>query len=433
MNDVTTLMDTTMAENTDNKTILISRRRAEFEAKIHLMRSRASLKKQNELDASVVGRTELSNLLLNKYLFVNSVENVLSISILFTSYFAFIYESDHTSNEDVFYFMSALVTSLTLVFVVLRFFLFKLHKLHLLAKNRFFESNNFEREILLGGMALLAYLIHPNMLFFRKKWILEHCYTSTSPYFYYFKRNFNEYLFLFQFHVHLIKLIKNYLTRSVYANDSTERISDMFGFKRGYIYVTKCMIKENNIMYFVYLLAIMIFYLGVMLRVVEFAVYPSGSAIGDLFAASWNSTIVIFTIGYGDLFPFTYFGRLFVIEVCFFAAIVLSFVTSQFLTLLKLNAAEQASQNLQNNVILRQRMSDAASVLLVYTYRSIRKVAKQKGIIQSYLKYKLDGAKKHFKKCLHEYKNDEGVQELDVEKELMKIDTIIDNIVEFVR
>ena len=78
-------------------------------------------------------------------------------------------------------------------------------------------------------------------------------------------------------------------------------------------------------------------------------------------------------------------------------------------------------------------MSDAASVLLVYTYRSIRKVAKQKGIIQSYLKYKLDGAKKHFKKCLHEYKNDEGVQELDVEKELMKIDTIIDNIVEFVR
>lgn len=433
MNDVTTLMDSSINDGLVKKQSIVNQRRHEFDQKISLMRSKTSLKKLSLADVTIAGHTELSNLLLNKYLFAISVENALSLCIFFTSYFAFIYESDHTSNEDVFYFLSALVTFLTLVFVVVRFFLFRLHKLHLLAKNRYFESNNFEREVFLGTIAIIMYIVHPNMLFFRKKWIAEHCFMYTSPHFYYFKRNFNEYLFIFQFHVHLVKIIKNYLSRSVYANDSTERISDMFGFRRTYVYITKCLIKENNMIYFVYLLAIIIFYLGVMLRILEFAVYPVSSAIGDLFTASWNSAIVVFTIGYGDLFPYTYFGRLIVIEVCFFAAIVLSFITSQFLTLLKLNDPEQASQSLQTNVILRQQMQEVAGTLLVYTYRSIRRVSKQRTIFQSYLNYKLDGAKRNFRKALHDYKNDEGVQGIDVEKELMKVDTIIDNIVEFVQ
>jgi hypothetical protein len=426
MSEVASITETSFNGNIEIEPRLLNIRRLEFENRLSATRSRASLDKLGVGEKIIAGRGELSNLMEHKFYFALAMENALSICIFFTSYFAFVYESDHTSNEDVFYFLSALVSCLTMMYVVVRLFLFRLHKLHLLSKSRYFNNSSFRRELLLGSIAVAVYLIHPNMLFFRKQWIVEHCFTYSSPYFYYFRRNFNEYLFIFQFHVHIWKIIKNYLSSTVYAKDSTERISDMFGFNRNYVYIIKCLIKENNMMYFVILLAVIIFYMGVLLRIVEYPVYPTGSSIGDLFTASWLSSVVVFTIGYGDIFPYTYFGRIIVIEVCFLSAIVLSFVTSQFLALFKLNDAEQASQSLQSNISLRQRMQAAASALMIYSYRSIQRVSHQPKIFRSFLNFKLDGAKRNFKQSVRQYKNEGGGQGVDVAKELMKVDTIID-------
>lgn len=44
---------------------------------------------------------------------------------------------------------------------------------------------------------LLIMLIHPNMLFFRKKWGEEITYNGSDVIFY-FSRNFNEYLYIIQ-------------------------------------------------------------------------------------------------------------------------------------------------------------------------------------------------------------------------------------------
>lgn len=48
-------------------------------------------------------------------------------------------------------------------------------------------------------------------------------------------------------------------------------------------------------------------------------IYPS--------VALWNSVITIFTVGYGDIYVVTYFGRILISIMAIFSSIILSFIT----------------------------------------------------------------------------------------------------------
>lgn len=75
------------------------------------------------------------------------------------------------------------------------------------------------------------------------------------------------------------------------------------------------------------------FYYMIALTIVESPLYFLSFIYNDNKAfiypsiALWNTMITLFTIGYGDIYVVTYFGRLYVSVLAILAGIILSFVT----------------------------------------------------------------------------------------------------------
>jgi hypothetical protein len=62
--------------------------------------------------------------------------------------------------------------------------------------------------------------------------------------------------------------------------------------------------------------------------------------------AVWNIIITLTTVGYGDLYPKTIFGRVVGIIVCFWGMFIVSFFVVSLNTMLTFNANEEKSYNL---------------------------------------------------------------------------------------
>lgn len=80
-------------------------------------------------------------------------------------------------------------------------------------------------------------------------------------------------------------------------------------------------------------LIITLFYFTIIINVIESPLFYE-PIIDDGFKnfvypslTLWNSMITLFTVGYGDTYPVTYFGRIVVSILTILAGIILSFVT----------------------------------------------------------------------------------------------------------
>lgn len=70
-------------------------------------------------------------------------------------------------------------------------------------------------------LKIIASIIHPNLLFFRKKWIDEETYNGDDKILK-FRRNFNEYLYLFQLTWLYFNLLRTFITNTSWASDSSD-------------------------------------------------------------------------------------------------------------------------------------------------------------------------------------------------------------------
>ena len=186
--------------------------------------------------------------------------------------------------------------------------------------------------IILLIIQLIASIIHPNNLFFRKKWIDEETYNGDDAILK-FQRNFNEYLYLWQLTWLYFQYLKTLSINTIWASDSSDRIVRYVGFRLTDLYILKCLMRDSKkITVFIILLSTMFYYM-IALTVVESPLYYL-DFIQDGYKsfiypsiALWNTMITLFTIGYGDIYVVTYLGRIFVSILTLLAGIILSFVT----------------------------------------------------------------------------------------------------------
>ena len=92
-------------------------------------------------------------------------------------------------------------------------------------------------------ISYLITLIHPNMLFFRKKWGEEITYNGSEVIFY-FSRNFNEYLYIIQLTLLIGQIFKTLMVSTLWNNDSSDRVVRMVGFRLSDLFILKCLMRD---------------------------------------------------------------------------------------------------------------------------------------------------------------------------------------------
>lgn len=115
-------------------------------------------------------------------------------------------------------------------------------------------------------------IIHPNNIFFRKKWIDEETYNGDDNILT-FRRNFNEYLYLWQLTWLYFQYLKTLSVNTIWASDSSDRIVRYVGFRLTDLYILKSLMRDSKkITVFIILLSTMFYYM-IALTVVESPLY----------------------------------------------------------------------------------------------------------------------------------------------------------------
>lgn len=274
--------------------------------------------------------TSLTKFLFHRYLLLRNFKAILSISLIFLGYFAYRFEFDQTISEEDGAYLYVLVSLFTLLLIVLQVLEIRILKQRNQAKKKLREVHLYEP---INYLVLVSIsIIHPNHLFFRKKLIDEKTYNGSSETFV-FRRNFNEFLYIFQLTWLYFQFLKTFLVNSIWYSDQSDRISRMIGFRLSDLYVIKCLIRDQKKVTCIIALLGSLFYYMIALTVVEgplFYMEDIGQGYKNFIYPSvslWFTVVTLPSIGFGDQYVVTDFGRIFVSFLGIFGNILLTFVT----------------------------------------------------------------------------------------------------------
>lgn len=129
----------------------------------------------------------------------------------------------------------------------------------------------------------------------------------------------SEFLYVFMF-VRIIMFILHLTTFSKYQSISAVRHCEKYGVEPEPAFSAKCYLNEHPVFILIFVLIIpSIVIFGTILRIFERPAHETGSdnSLEYFQNGYWNIVITMTTVGYGDVFPITLFGRL----TCCFAAL----------------------------------------------------------------------------------------------------------------
>lgn len=148
--------------------------------------------------------------------------------------------------------------------------------------------------------------LHPNIWMVGQRiWIYDE---NVNNYYFY---HVNDILSLFM-QLKLIYLLSYVATKSKFGTPRAFRVCNMFGTKNNIRFVVKCMLKDNPLLFMLSILLIgVIFFSWAKILAespldrlhLDFQKYTT-------FNAAWGSIVTMSTVGYGDIIPKTYIGRI---------------------------------------------------------------------------------------------------------------------------
>lgn len=112
----------------------------------------------------------------------------------------------------------------------------------------------------------------------------------------------------------------------------------------------------------------------------------SGHNYDNFYNCIWNVIITLVSVGYGDLFPKTFFGRIVAVLVCFWGIFFVSFFVVTVSNLITFSSSEEKSFELLNVLFCKMQLKQNAIKVVesAYTHRNAIKANKDKDIILSH-------------------------------------------------
>lgn len=86
----------------------------------------------------------------------------------------------------------------------------------------------------------------------------------------------------------------------------------------------------------------------------------SGQNFNNMWNCMWNVVITLTSVGYGELYPKTFFGRIVGIIICFWGVFIVSFFVVTVTNMLNFTQMEEKSYNLIIKLLLKQELKKEA-------------------------------------------------------------------------
>lgn len=204
---------------------------------------------------------------------------------------------------------------------------------------------------------------------------------------------YSEFLYIFMF-TRLLLLLRSFFNFTPYQDDHARYYCFKTGTKANVRFSIRCMMKTHPFLLIYCFSCPSFFILGVFLRVFE---RPFSDISGQNFASYqnsvWNCAVTMSTIGFGDLYPTTVFGRVVGVMCAIMGGFVFSMVVFTFQELLKLGSRQhEAFINLKQTRAAARVIAEGMAFKLVKDRlgeEHPQVLAKRKKIKKKYEKFKV--------------------------------------------
>jgi hypothetical protein len=197
------------------------------------------------------------------------------------------------------------------------------------------------------GECLLT-LIHPNVLFVSDYYDYKKRYNT--PVIDSLTYSVNEILLAFMI-LRVFFIFKFIMTISYYKTSRAARTCRMYGESNSYLFALRCLFNKYPIRFVSMMFFSGMLFFTVAIRIFErtfdsshrynnFDAASNGNSFVDVETSAWCVIITMLTVGYGDFFPKTVFGRIYAVVEVITGLLVTSLVTAAFFQNLELDSSQ---------------------------------------------------------------------------------------------
>ena len=208
----------------------------------------------------------------------------------------------------------------------------------------------------------------------------------------------NDFLLCFCF-IRIYLLVRYILVMTQFMNPRSQRVCSMNGCEANAIFAIKAIMKQKpyTILNVSMILSTSIF--AYQLRIFEAPLSKASSQnFNSISNSMWNVIITMTTVGYGDIYPKTHFGRIIGIIICFWGVFIVSFFVVTLNNMLTFTTNEEKAFNLLLRLYYKAELKVCAASVLSSAF-------KQKNIRfkEPTNKSKILSSFRHFRKNMIEF------------------------------
>lgn len=191
--------------------------------------------------------------------------------------------------------------------------------------------------------------------------------------------------------------IRTTLTLSDYLTSRAHRLGVLNGCEVNYFFAMKCLMKDIPLKAQCTAMLSSIFIGGFLMRLFEQPLKEPSGQDYSYANAFWNVIVTMSTVGYGDFFPKTHFGRFVGVLICLWGVVVVSIFVVTVTNMLSFDPTEEKTYSLLQRLSYKAKLKKQATYVLAAAYKGrsiLKKNSKNSGSyissIRDFRKYILD-------------------------------------------
>ncbi|KRX03768.1 hypothetical protein PPERSA_04276 [Pseudocohnilembus persalinus] len=194
----------------------------------------------------------------------------------------------------------------------------------------------------------------------------------------------------------ILIILRVILRNTIFLSPRAHRLTRMYGCQANYQFAIKCLFQDHPLLLItvVFFLSVVVFAFALRIceRPINMTIDPSEvnkMNFQSLENSIWCIIITITSVGYGDYFPKTIFGRLLDIIIAIWGLFIVSMMVVVLTNTLEMDSSEKRALNVIQRLETRKDLREKAAKLLtgIATYNFLERKRKKNGTLQLTVKY----------------------------------------------
>ncbi|EGR28720.1 small-conductance calcium-activated potassium channel protein, putative [Ichthyophthirius multifiliis] len=167
-------------------------------------------------------------------------------------------------------------------------------------------------------------------------------------------------------------MIRTLIIMSVWYNNRTQRVCNMYASEANLLFVIKCILKINPYTLVFSAMSISVFYFGFAIRICESPLQrdKDNQLFHNMLNSMWNIIITMTTVGYGDYFAQTHLGRFVIFFVCMWGVFIVSMMVITLNNTLETSNLENKAIVVVQRLQIKNEMKQYAAFVLTSTIKT---------------------------------------------------------------